>query len=170
MFTIFFVFRSDWKYVIEHYQTLSSQNSFQVTQKQDLIRLYSYTLAENSLSDTHAKHTAETTDFYNNWDNLHHLNLNYLWINARSWQSKYRFSELVVNHVKKIIIVQVIVIKLKLFLSSKIDAAILNDIIKNEWDKFLNAEKRNNIINQDRFDNFSTTDKTKIMNSKLLYL
>jgi len=74
------------------------------------------------------------------------------------------------NYIKKVIIVQVIIIKLKLFLLSKINAATLSNIIKNEWNKFLNTEEKNNIINWDRFDNFLITDKIKIMNSKLLYL
>ena len=65
---------------------------------------------------------------------------------------------------------QVIIIKLKLFSSSKINIITLSDIIKNEWDKFLNTEKRDDIINQDKFDNFSTADETKIMSLKLLYL
>ena len=172
------MFRSDWKCVIEHCQASSSQNSLQVTQKQDLARLYSYISAENSLSntdqeesDTHAKHTAETTDFHDDWDNVHNLNLNCLWIGARSQKSKKnRFYEKVVNHVKRVVITQVIAVKSKLFLLPKIDAVILSNIIKNEWDKFLNAEERDDIIDQDRFDNFLTADEAKVVSSKLLYL
>ena len=72
LFTIFFVFRSDQKHIIEHCQASFSQNNLQVIQKQDLTRSYSYISAENSLNDadqeknnTHVKHTAETTDFHN---------------------------------------------------------------------------------------------------------
>ena len=74
------------------------------------------------------------------------------------------------NHVKRVMIAQVIIIKLKLFLLSKINIIILNNIIKNEWDKFLNTKERNNIINQDKFNNFLTVDKIKVMNLKFLYL
>jgi len=171
------VFRSDQKHIIEHCQASFSQNNLQVIQKQDLTRSYSYISAENSLNDadqeknnTHVKHTAETTDFHDDWDNVHHSNLNCLWIDARSWQSKNRFFESVVNHVKRVVTAQVIAVKSKLFLLSKINAAILSDIIKNEWDKFLNAEERDDIIDWNRFDNFLTADETKMMNSKLLYL
>ena len=109
-FTIFFMLRSDWKHIIEYCQASSSWNSLQVIQKQDLIKLYLYILVKNSLNDadqkkndTHIKHTAEMTDFYDDWNNVHHLNLNCFWIDSRSWQSRDRFIESVVNHVKRIV-------------------------------------------------------------------
>jgi hypothetical protein len=142
-----------------------------------LARLYPYTSEENPLSDadqeesdTHAKHTAETTDFRDDWDNVHHPNLNCLWIGARSRQSKNRSFGPVVDHVKRVVAAQVIAAKPKLFPSPKIDATTLSDTIKNEWDKFLDAGERDGTIDRDRFGNFPTADEAKVVSSKLLYL
>jgi hypothetical protein len=70
LFTIFFVSKSNQKHIIEHCQASFFQNSFQVTQKQDLTKLYLYISMKNSLNDVdqkksniHAKHTAKITDF-----------------------------------------------------------------------------------------------------------
>ncbi len=169
--------RSDRKRVTENCQASSSRNSLQATQKKDLPRPYPYTPEENppsdgdqEESDAHAKHTVETTDFRDDWDNVHHPNLNCLWIGARSRQPKKRMFGPVVDHVKRVVAAQVIAAKPTLFSSPKMDAITLSGMMKNEWDKFLDAGERDGTIDRDKFDNFPTTEEAKVVSSKLLYL